>query len=43
MAQNGDSEESKFKLRSYQEEMFEASLKGNVIVKMDTGSGKTAM
>jgi hypothetical protein len=34
MAKNGDSEESKFRLRSYQEEMLEASLRGNVIVKV---------
>ncbi|KAF4342995.1 Dicer 2 [Fusarium beomiforme] len=27
--------------RAYQREMFEASMKGNVIVAMDTGSGKT--
>lgn len=27
--------------RAYQVEMLEASLKGNVIVAMDTGSGKT--
>jgi hypothetical protein len=35
MAQNEDSEESKFRLRSYQEEMLEASLLGNVIIKVD--------
>ena len=29
------------RLRSYQAEMLEASLRGNVIVAMDTGSGKT--
>ena len=29
------------RLRSYQDEMFEESLKQNVIVAMDTGSGKT--
>ena len=34
MATNGDSDESKFRLRSYQEEMLEASLGGNVIVKV---------
>jgi len=32
---------SQVKLRSYQEEMLEASLKRNVIIAMDTGSGKT--
>ncbi|TID24520.1 P-loop containing nucleoside triphosphate hydrolase protein [Venturia nashicola] len=36
---NGDS----YTLRSYQTEMVEASLKQNVIVAMDTGSGKTAI
>lgn len=30
-----------FKLRSYQTEMLDRSLKGNIIVAMDTGSGKT--
>ncbi|KAF2803659.1 P-loop containing nucleoside triphosphate hydrolase protein [Mytilinidion resinicola] len=30
-----------FRLRSYQTEMVEASLKENIIVAMDTGSGKT--
>lgn len=34
-------EKLQVKLRSYQEEMLEASLKRNVIVAMDTGSGKT--
>lgn len=34
-------ENSPVKLRSYQEEMLGASLKRNVIVAMDTGSGKT--
>jgi ERCC4-related helicase len=29
------------RLRSYQDEMLEASLKQNIIVAMDTGSGKT--
>lgn len=33
--------ESPVKLRAYQEEMLEASLQRNVIVVMDTGSGKT--
>jgi len=32
-----------FRLRSYQAEMVEESLKANVIVVMDTGSGKTHM
>lgn len=32
---------SPFKLRSYQTEMLERSLQGNIIVAMDTGSGKT--
>ena len=32
-----------FRLRSYQAEMVEESLKGNIIVAMDTGSGKTHM
>ena len=32
-----------FRLRSYQTEMVEESLKGNIIVAMDTGSGKTHM
>lgn len=30
-------------LRSYQAEMVEESLKSNIIVVMDTGSGKTHM
>ena len=34
MAENEDSEESQFRLRSYQEEMLAASLRGNVIVKV---------
>ena len=32
-----------FRLRPYQTEMVEESLKGNIIVAMDTGSGKTHM
>jgi ERCC4-related helicase len=32
-----------FRLRSYQAEMVEESLKANIIVAMDTGSGKTHM
>lgn len=32
-----------FRLRSYQAEMVEASLAANIIVAMDTGSGKTHM
>jgi ERCC4-related helicase len=31
------------RLRSYQAEMVEESLKANIIVAMDTGSGKTHM
>jgi superfamily II DNA or RNA helicase len=37
------SNEVHFLLRSYQAEMVEESLRGNVIVVMDTGSGKTHM
>jgi ATP-dependent helicase YprA (DUF1998 family) len=33
--------ETKLQTRSYQYEMFEKSMKGNVIIAMDTGSGKT--
>lgn len=32
-----------FRLRPYQAEMVEESLKSNIIVVMDTGSGKTHM
>lgn len=32
-----------FRLRSYQAEMVEESLRANLIVVMDTGSGKTHM
>lgn len=32
-----------FQLRGYQAEMVEESMKDNVIVVMDTGSGKTQM
>lgn len=32
-----------FRLRGYQAEMVEESMKGNIIVVMDTGSGKTHM
>ena len=32
-----------FQLRGYQAEMVEQSMNGNVIVVMDTGSGKTHM
>lgn len=32
-----------FRLRSYQDEMVEESLNANIIVAMDTGSGKTHM
>lgn len=34
-------DQSDFTLRSYQQEMLEASTMRNVIVAMDTGSGKT--
>ena len=30
-----------FRLRSYQDEMLDASLRGNSIIVMETGSGKT--
>jgi superfamily II DNA or RNA helicase len=36
-------ENEPFVLRSYQAEMVEESLKSNIIVVMDTGSGKTHM
>ncbi|KAF2403577.1 P-loop containing nucleoside triphosphate hydrolase protein [Trichodelitschia bisporula] len=36
-------EEERFTLRPYQDEMLRESLKRNVIVAMDTGSGKTAI
>lgn len=32
-----------FQLRSYQAEMVDESLKANIVVVMDTGSGKTHM
>lgn len=32
-----------FRLRDYQAEMVEESMKANIIVVMDTGSGKTLM
>jgi len=32
-----------FQLRAYQAEMLEESMKANIIVVMDTGSGKTHM
>ena len=32
-----------FQLRGYQAEMVEESMKANIIVVMDTGSGKTHM
>jgi len=35
--------EEPFRLRSYQAEMVEESLSENIIVAMDTGSGKTHM
>lgn len=34
---------SEHDLRPYQAEMLEESMKGNIIVAMDTGSGKTLM
>jgi superfamily II DNA or RNA helicase len=37
------SADAAFQLRSYQAEMVEASMKDNIIVVMDTGSGKTHM
>jgi len=40
-AMGGMSNPPQVRLRSYQQEMLEASLKRNVIVAMDTGSGKT--
>jgi superfamily II DNA or RNA helicase len=39
----GGSQDEPFRLRSYQAEMVEESMKGNIIVAMDTGSGKTHM
>lgn len=36
-----DGVDQRVRLRSYQQEMLEESLKRNVIVAMDTGSGKT--
>lgn len=36
-----DDDRHRVRLRSYQSEMLEESLKRNVIVAMDTGSGKT--
>ncbi|KAF8856499.1 hypothetical protein BDZ45DRAFT_675488 [Acephala macrosclerotiorum] len=38
-----DGEAPKIKPRPYQKEMLEESLKRNIIVAMDTGSGKTHM
>jgi ERCC4-related helicase len=37
------SNQQMFRLRSYQQEMLQESLKRNIIVAMDTGSGKTAI
>ena len=37
------SADATFQLRSYQAEMVEASMKDNIIVVQDTGSGKTHM
>jgi len=39
--QRGAAEGEQVKLRSYQQEMLDESMKRNVIVAMDTGSGKT--
>lgn len=36
-------ENDQFRLRTYQAEMVEKSLESNIIVAMDTGSGKTHM
>ena len=42
MANNGSPQmEEAFKIRSYQLEMLEESLKRNIIVAMETGAGKT--
>ena len=38
-----DVEHVEIRLRTYQAEMLEASLKENIIVVQDTGSGKTHM
>lgn len=38
-----DIEHAGIRLRTYQAEMLEASLKENIIVVQDTGSGKTHM
>ena len=40
---NAGASEEPFRLRSYQAEMVEESLSENIIVAMDTGSGKTHM
>lgn len=43
-AQNGGLERQEvFKIRSYQLEMLEESMKRNIIVAAETGSGKTLM
>lgn len=42
-AHAADVDAQPFVLRSYQAEMVEESLKANIIVVMDTGSGKTHM
>ena len=42
-ASTPESQDAPFRLRSYQAEMVEASLSSNIIVVMDTGSGKTHM
>lgn len=44
VAQNGGLERQEiFKVRSYQLEMLEESMKRNIIVAAETGSGKTFM
>lgn len=40
-AMAAEADHDRVRLRSYQAEMLEKSLKQNVIVAMDTGSGKT--
>lgn len=43
MTTSAMSDAQSFALRSYQAEMVEESLTSNIIVAMDTGSGKTHM
>ena len=40
---NAGFDNDQFRLRTYQAEMVEKSLESNIIVAMDTGSGKTHM